>query len=309
MKGQVIRSINNIYSIKTSDNADFLCRIKGKVLSSCAGEYNPVIVGDYVEFNVSGEGEGLILERLDRKTTFTRWNAKVQKNQTLAANMDMVVAVCSVANPPFRPRFIDRVLCCARNVPVLIVLNKNDIELDETSKNRFQLFEDLGYEIVRVSAKSGKGIENLKNKLIGKTVAFVGQSGVGKSSIINLLCPSSSQKIGIVSKKYDRGRHTTNHSIMIEESDYKIIDTPGVREIAVPHDDPLLIAHSFPEFIEPMKKCSFSTCLHLYEPDCEVKRLVENGQISEDRYESYVNMIEGLSEKAPTWGRNEKKNK
>ncbi|WP_320129306.1 ribosome small subunit-dependent GTPase A [uncultured Sphaerochaeta sp.] len=297
--GLVTRGINNIYSVSENENR-YLCRIKGKQLTSVVGEYNPIAVGDMVAFVVSGTNEGLITDRLDRKNSFQRWNIKGQCNQTVVANMDMIVCVCSADTPPFRPRFIDRVIACCQEVPVMLVMNKNDIMLTEDEFERFALYKKLGYPIIGVSAKTGENLEDLNRMLAGKTVAFVGQSGVGKSTLINRLL-STEQKTNEVSAKYNRGKHTTNYSLMIEGPDYILVDTPGVREILVPHGDPHRIAESFPEFREPSKECSYDHCLHNDEPDCKVKLLVEQGKIHSDRYDSYLRMLASLDTKAPEW--------
>lgn len=177
MEGIVLRSINNIYTVRTENGDLYSCRIKGKHLNTAVGEYNPIVVGEHIEFTPSGLNEGLVTERKERNGVFARWNAKKQLNQIICANMDVVVCVCSIESPPFRPRFIDRVLACCRNVPVIIVLNKCDILLTEDEAERFNLYKKLGYETLAVSATTGENIERLVESLKGKTAAFVGQSG------------------------------------------------------------------------------------------------------------------------------------
>ena len=302
MEGLVLRSINNIYTVRTSDGQQYSCRIKGKHLNTSVEEYNPIVVGDHVEFTPSGTEEGLVTERKERNSFFSRWNAKKQLNQTVCANMDVVVCVCSIESPPFRPRFIDRVLACCRNVPVVIVLNKCDILLTEAEAERFNLYKKLGYETLAVSATTGENVDKLVAKLQGKTAAFVGQSGVGKSSLVNRLL-GASQRVGELSEKYNRGRHTTNYALMLDGPGFTLIDTPGFREISVPHDDPHLVAKSFPEFVKASSKCAFSSCLHVNEPGCEVLRLLEKGKIDADRYESYIGILQSLDERLPVWGR------
>ena len=302
MEGTVLRSINNIYSVRNAEGEVFSCRIKGKQLAQAKGEYNPIVVGDVVDFVPSGGSEGLVTFRHERRSAFSRWNEKRSLNQCICSNMDIVVCVCSVESPPFRPRFIDRVIACCRSVPVMIVLNKCDILLTEEELERFTLYRKLGYQTVSVSAETGENVDSFVKLLKGKTAAFVGQSGVGKSSLVNRIL-GTSQKVGDLNAKYNRGNHTTNHALMLDGPGFTLIDTPGFREISVPHDDPHLVAASFPEFAAASEKCTYDGCLHVNEPGCEVIRLVEKGKINADRYESYLRMLDTMEDRLPVWGR------
>jgi len=299
MIGTIERGINNIYTVSCR-SSKYLCRIKGKQLMQVTGEYNPLAVGDEVSFQVTSADEGLILDRMPRRNCFQRWNVKGSSNQTIVANMDLIVCVTSSDTPPFRPRFIDRVIACSQDVKVLLVMNKNDILLTEDEYERFMLYKELGYDILGVSALTGENIDELCELLNGKTVAFIGQSGVGKSTLINRILDAG-QRTGEVSTKFNRGRHTTNHALMIKGPHFTIVDTPGFREIMVPHGDPHRLLPAFPEFATPSLKCSYLGCLHNDEPECEVKRLVEEGEIHYDRYESYLRMLASLEDKTPEW--------
>lgn len=299
MKGIITRGINNIYNVE-SNNKIYVCRIKGKLLNDIVDEYNPLAVGDYVEFEETNNNEGQIVRRLERKNSFRRWNMKGKCNQTVVANMDLIVCISSSDEPPFRPRFIDRVIASSENVNILIVLNKCEIPLSPKEEERFELYKKLGYDTLLVSAKERINISSLIDKIKDKTVAFVGQSGVGKSTLINELL-GTEQKTNIISEKYNRGRHTTNYSLLLRKGNLTIVDTPGVREIMVPHRDPVEIAASFPEFVQNSDKCAFTMCTHTSEPDCEIIRLVESGDIYEDRYESYLRMIDSLTLQGPFW--------
>lgn len=309
MQGVVTRGINNIYSIiplemmgSFIDAPVYSCRIKGKVLQGLEDVYNPLAVGDHVLFIPHTGKEGMVVSRLERKNSFERWNAKRDCNQTVVANMDLMICVTSVDDPPFRPRFIDRVLTCSHGIPVMIVLNKCDLMLSVDENERFELYKKLGYETFSMSAFDEKGIVALRSLLQGKTCAFVGQSGVGKSTLVNaLFSGEGTQKIGGISDKYHRGRHTTNHSLMLQGPGFIMVDTPGIREILIPHDDPYSIGESFPEFREPAKHCSFQRCLHDHEPGCKVKEQVEIGLIHPDRYESYLRMLASLEERPENW--------
>lgn len=309
MTGTVTCGINNIYTVKSTEGT-YLCRIKGKVLQTQMAEYNPLAVGDFVDFTPTSGQEGLILSRLPRRNCFQRWNPKGSANQTLVANVDLVLCVCSVESPPFRPRFIDRVIACSRNVPVAIVINKSDILYTEDELDRIELYRKLGYRAFSVSAVTGENLDVLKAQILGQVVAMVGQSGVGKSTLVNALIPEvRQQKTGELCVKYNRGRHTTTHSTMLEGDGFTLIDTPGVREFSVWHDDPQKIAGAFVEFEEPAGKCGYYGCLHDSEPDCEVKRWVESGKIDSDRYESYIRMLHSLDDKVPVWRRAVEKDK
>lgn len=308
MEGTVIRGINNIYTVR-SGGSSYLCRIKGKVLETQEPDYNPLAVGDVVRFVPLAGQDGLITERLPRRNCFQRWNPKGMANQTIVANIDLVLCVCSVSSPPFRPRFVDRIIVCSRNVDVLVVVNKCDLALEEGDLKRIELYRQLGYEVMMVSAKTHEGVDALQRRIKGLMVALVGQSGVGKSAIVNALVPSQSQRTGEISAKYNRGRHTTTSSTMVEGEGFTLIDTPGVREFAIWHDDPHKIAQAFPEFVKAADKCDYIGCLHDMEPGCEVARLVEAGEIDSDRYESYIRMLHSLDDKTPFWQRRGEKDK
>ncbi|MCH3906830.1 MAG: ribosome small subunit-dependent GTPase A [Sphaerochaeta sp.] len=300
-QGLVTRGINNIYTVLW-EGQSLLCRIKGKQLAGLVNEYNPIAVGDMVRFSA----DLMIVQRLDRKNWFSRWNVKGLCNQCVAANLDQVAIVTSVESPPFRPRFLDRAIACCHNVEPVIVMNKSDILLTEEENERFSLYHTLGYRIIAVSSQTGENIEELKKVLSGKTTAFIGQSGVGKSTLINTLC-GSGQRVGAISEKFNRGCHTTNYSQMIICPDFVVIDTPGVRELYPPHGDPRQIEQSFPEFRANDHLCAYAGCLHQEEPGCGIKEMVQKGTILADRYESYLRMLQSLSEMTPQWVQREKK--
>lgn len=307
--GIVIRGINNIYTViheedisNLSNAAMYSCRIKGKILQNIDDVYNPLAVGDRVLFTVHQGNEGLIGSRVQRTNSFERWNAKRSVNQTLVANMDLILCISSADEPPFRPRFIDRAIVCAHQIPVMIILNKCDLMLTEEQLDRFNLYEKLGYEIFSLSAFDSDGITALRKRLLHKTVAMIGQSGVGKSTIVNgLVGDDIVQKTQDISQKFHRGRHTTNYAVMLDAHGFNVVDTPGMRELHIPHEDPHQIADCFPEFRIYRDKCGFQSCLHIHEPDCAIQNAVESGAIHSDRYESYVRMIASLEQRPESW--------
>ncbi len=288
-QGRVVSGTNNIFQVATDDRV-LLCRIKGKVLRSVEAEYNPLAPGDRVEISEAGP-EPLILNRLDRRNWIARWNRKRRALQTLAANIDCAVAVASPQLPPFRPRFIDRVLAAAElgAGEAAIVMNKTDQGLAADCASRLAAYREMGYRLFEVSARSGDGIDALVEWLGGQTVALVGQSGVGKSTLINVLVPGTDQRTGEVSAKYRRGRHVTTVGTAIHDERFTLIDTPGIREIDLYPHGITEIAWAFREFRG--RECGFNGCTHLHEPDCAVMDAVESGEIHPDRYTSYCNMV------------------
>ncbi len=300
---QIRRSINNIYTALSLDDGRFYtCRIKGKVMKGRESEYSPVAVGDIAEGEPYSGTEALISRICERKSAFQRWNTKKELNQTIAANQDISAIVVSPLSPPLRPRFLDRAIACSSGAGIIIILNKCD-EADDETYSILHLYSDIGFSVIPASSVTGEGIDELRTVLAGKCAAFAGQSGVGKSTLINTLT-GSSQRTGDISEKYNRGRHTTNHSLYIEGDGFSIIDTPGVRELEVPFEDLSLVCQAFPEL--PLTGCLYDGCLHRGEDGCIVPDLVGEGRISEDRYTSYLRILSALSERKPAYMRNRK---
>lgn len=299
LDGLVLWGINNIYTV-LFEGKKIECRIKGKVLKGRDRSYNPLTSGDRVLFEMDpiSENHGMILSRQERKNSFSRWNKKRNAPQIIAANADLAVCVCSPASPPFRPRFIDRAIITAEQggVKPVIVLNKCDQEISEEVEERLRGYTELGYQVIRCSAKHSINIEEVRDLIKGKTAAFVGQSGVGKSSLLNTLNPELMLRVGELSEKYNRGKHTTCFAVMVPIEEYTIIDTPGIRELNLFGVEPEVLSHFFPEFEPYWGKCRFSTCTHTHEPGCVIKEAIENGDLNGDRFQGYLSIIEELEE-------------
>lgn len=313
MQGLILNGSKNIFEVECEDGIIRDCAIKGKVLKAGEGYYNPLAPGDIVELDDSSleDDKGMIVDLVPRKNEFVRWNIKKRQPQLLAANLDYLMIVTTPDQPPFRPRFIDRALAQAEyeNITPVIVCNKYDLPAsqDEDFQERLAAWEDIGYKVVRLSAKTGEGMEELANLLENKLSALVGQSGVGKSSIINVLDNNVVLKTGSLSQKYGRGTHTTTKGslmhIEISESlvggvhgmNADIIDTPGVRRFLLHDISAENLQLYFTEFKPFIGKCTFGmSCTHQNEKGCAVKTAVEEGKISPVRFDSWQRIMDEL---------------
>ncbi len=300
LTGQVYYGINNIYTVAV-DGGLLQCRIKGKVLKSDEREYNPIAVGDRVVVRPDPYSPrvGWIIERLPRSSCLRRWNRKRNAQQVIAANADILVCLVSAQSPPFRARFLDRLVISGviGDLQPVIVLNKIDLGVDPQTEERLADFTRIGYRVIRCSAQSGEGLEEVREVLRQGLCVVAGQSGVGKSSLLNRLDPDLDLRIGEISVKYDRGAHTTNYAVLLHLKDgTAVIDTPGIREFDIVGIEPRDLYHYFAEFGRYAARCAYTPCLHLDEPDCAVKKAVERGRIHADRYESYVRLYEDMLE-------------
>ncbi|MDR0323341.1 MAG: ribosome small subunit-dependent GTPase A [Treponema sp.] len=309
LKGFILRGSRNVLTVKAETeegHKELECRIKGKVFKGHTAKengkdyYNPFAPGDWVIVERQKKSDSaLILSLEERRNIFSRFNQKEAASQLLAANIDLVLCLCTPVSPPFRPRFLDRVLLQAdvAGIDAVVVCNKMDLEYDDIDiDERLEDFKRIGYKVIFVSAKTGEGLKELSGETEGKTSVLTGQSGVGKSCLLNALKPGLNIREGKLNEKYDRGAHTTTMSFMVELSpETRIIDTPGVR-LFIP--DGLraeeLIVH-MREFAPLAGKCSFGmSCTHRTEAGCKIMEAVSAGVIHEDRYESFLRIYDDL---------------
>lgn len=328
LQGTVLNGSNNTFEIECDDaNSDQppsddsgnsskkirYCTFKSKRLKLDTDYYNPLAPGDRVEIEIEDEDDdkGQITALVPRKNEFVRWNVKGRAPQLLAANLDYIILVTTPDEPPFRPKFIDRELAQAEyeNLTPIILVNKYDLPAaqDAEFQKRLSIWEDIGYKVLRVSAKTGEGLPELAEIITGKLSALVGQSGIGKSSLVNVLDSTCVLKTGSLSQKYGKGTHTTtkgslmhihlNESIVggLPNVYASIIDTPGVRRFCldgIAAEDLQLYFREIKPFVG---KCKFGmSCVHENEPDCAVKEAVEAGAISEERFESFMRIKEEI---------------
>ena len=300
----VLYGISNIY--KVSLNGTILdCVIKGKVLKTTEKSYAPLAPGDEVEIDISSSGFSQIVSRMERRSEFCRWNKKGKAPQTLAANADLVVCVSSPVSPPFRPRFIDRVhvTCEIEKIPLLVVMNKNDQVCSADIDTRLAAYTAMDCEVLRCSALTGEGVGALADSIAGRRVVICGQSGVGKTSLLNLLLPDVKKPVGEVSSKHNRGRHTTRHGMLfINPRGGWIVDTPGIREFEIVEIEPADLSFFFPEMVSFRTQCAIPGCSHDHEPGCAVYEAVGKGIIHVDRYESYLRLLDSLISREDLYG-------
>lgn len=266
------------------------------------------VVGDYVEFDLIDDTSGVIFAVDSRKNYISRKAPKIKGStlrgerleQVIAANIDQIFIICSFGVPPFNNKALDRFLVIAEssNIHPVIVFNKLDlVEIPEEPELWADLYTGLGYELYAVSALTGEGIAELRKGFTGKKSLFWGHSGVGKSSLINALFPELNLATGDVSAFSQRGKHTTVIVNMNRiDNDTFLIDTPGIREIApfgIQKDD---LSHYFIEFADHLQKCKYKPCTHLHEPGCGVIEAVEREEISPERYDSYLRLLDNIEE-------------
>ena len=310
MKGLVIRNTGSWYTVRTDDGQLFDCKVKGNFRLRGIRSTNPVAVGDRVDIVPNQEATAFITEIEDRRNYIIRKSINLSKqSHILAANVDQAFLIVTVSRPQTSTTFIDRFLASAEayRVPVVLIFNKSDL-LDEDERHYQQmlitLYETVGYECRAVSAETGEGIEELKPLLAGKITLLSGNSGVGKSTLINRFVPGANLRTAEICDAHQTGQHTTTFSEMIpfkESGDRSqetgwLIDTPGIKGFGTFDMEPEELTSYFREIFRFSHDCRFSNCTHTHEPGCAVLKALEDHYIAQSRYQSYLSMLDDKDE-------------
>jgi len=289
LQGKIVKGIAGFYYVHVVESGIYECKAKGIFRKN---KVKP-LVGDNVEIEVisSEEMTGNIIEILDRSNTLIR---------PAVANVDQALVIFAVNQP--RPNFnlLDRflVMMAAQGIDTVICFNKTDIASTEEMEELRRIYEGCESKVLFTSAGNGEGLMEIREVLLGKTTTVAGPSGVGKSSLINQICPEAEMETGEISRKIDRGKHTTRHSELFHvEGNTYLMDTPGFSSLMLPEMEEEALKEYFPEFVEYEPYCRFQGCRHIHEPDCGVKAALEEGKISSRRYQSYREILEELKDR------------
>lgn len=300
MTGTVVKVMGKFYTVAKNGNF-YNCSLRGKMRSFPDAERfsNPVAVGDFVDFEWEDDGSGLINKVFERKNVFSRRDKGRRKEDIIAANLDLVVILQAFDYPPVNFRFADRVLVRAagEEIPAVLCINKSDLANDDDRKRVNDYYKNSGVELFFFSAINASGLESFRSLIRGRRSILAGTSGAGKSTLINALDPGLELRTGEVSDSTRKGRHTTTNVEMITlEDNTSIIDTPGMKAFGLMDIHPEELGMVFHEFNDYASECLFSPCTHDHEPGCGVKVRLEDGIISEERYISYLNILNSLIE-------------
>lgn len=299
-KGLVVKSTGSWYVVETEEGVRLDCRMKGKFRLQNLKTTNPVAVGDRVGIEVEEDGNAMITELEDRTNYIIRRSVNLSKqSHILASNIDQSLLVITIKDPETQFGFVDRYLAAAESfrIPVILIFNKMDIYGDRELKSLEEwigMYSAIGYNHLCISAQANQGMDAMKNLLKDKVSLISGNSGVGKSTLINSIVPDFKLRTADISKSYHMGKHTTTNVEMhkLPFGGY-IIDTPGIKSFGLYDLEKQHIAHYFPEMRALLGACKYPNCVHINEPNCAVKTAVEAGHITGSRYFSYLDMVGG----------------
>ena len=301
MKGLVIKNTGSWVTVRLEDGSGIVnCKMRGVIRLKGLRCTNPVAVGDIVQVEDKNGDAPVVAEIEPRKNYIIRRSSNLSKEfQIIAANLDQAALVVTLTNPVTSTTFVDRFLATAEayQVPAMIVFNKIDLLNTDELRGELlylkDLYEHIGYPVVVMSAATGEGVEDLRQHLEGKMSLLSGNSGVGKSSIINLLVPDAHVRVGDVSQTHHKGMHTTTFSELLDlPGGGAIIDTPGVKAFGTIDFERAQVAHYFPEIFCISDECRFNNCTHTHEPGCAVLDAVERGEIAPSRFTSYLSILD-----------------
>lgn len=303
MHGLVVKNTGSWYTVKTDSGQLIDCKLKGNFRLKGIRSTSPVAVGDFVQIVTNAEGTAMITAIDDRKNYIIRKSPNLSKqSQIIAANLDQAFLLVTIKYPETSTIFIDRFLAGAEayRIPVVLVFNKTDLLNEEEhhyQQMMMNLYETIGYHCVEISAETGQGMEVINALLAQKVTLLSGNSGVGKSTLINVLIPHAEQRTAEISDAHGTGIHTTTFSEMIAlpHGGY-VIDTPGIKGFGTFDIEPEELTSYFKEIFAFSKDCKFNNCTHTHEPGCAVRTAVENHYISESRYQSYLSMLDDKEE-------------